>query len=50
MVLPSKVMLDLSATPTAAGYNDGLHALQSGEEDAVALSAESASHSGIDEV
>ena len=51
LVMPSKVELELAATPTAAGYNDGLHALESGEEGtAAALSVETAQESGINQV
>ena len=51
LVMPSKVELELAATPTAAGYNDGLHALESGDEGtAAALSIETAQESGINQV
>lgn len=48
LVLPRKVLLELSASPTVSGYNDGLHALDTNEEGAtVALSQETAQNSGL---
>jgi|LauGreSBDMM110SN_4_FD.fasta_scaffold343441_1 hypothetical protein len=51
LVMPSKVLLELSVSPTVVGYNDGLHALDTNEEDsAVALSPDSARRSGVSRV
>ena len=51
LVVPNKVLQDLSASPTVVGYNDGLHALDTNEEGSTAaLSMESARNSGVSQV
>jgi hypothetical protein len=51
MVVSNKVISELAATPTAAGYNDGMHAMGTSEEGMeVALSPESARESGVAKV
>jgi hypothetical protein len=48
LVVSSKVIAELSAVPTAAGYNDGLQAMGSVDEGMdVALSHEAAQRCGI---
>lgn len=52
MSLPSsQVILELSVTPTAAGYNDGLHATETSEEGTTpTLSLQGARASGVSKV